>query len=251
MHKRYPSIVETLRKTYSEYELEEFYMFLDRNDMPARLGYSFMKNLLPFIYLEISEEALMKVFTEEKLYLLLSTWLEKNRLTETEEYSLLYHKVLLHQNTLCRKLLNERNFYGNRENIKLAVEKHCKGKNLLLVYDSSPYRRIKFPVKSILLELSACPHCKRDACAVIAISGNYYIQNSYAIDFVCLNCGEFSTSSEAPESWDRWRNLTKELEHPDVMLGPQNLEGLIFDKTNKHYKQLQSSAPKLVLRNKV
>jgi len=251
MQKKYLTIIKTIKATYAEYELEEFYNFLERNDLQARFEYSFRKCLLPFIYLETSEEVLAQVFAEEKLYLLLSTWLEKNRLTETEEYILLYHKVLLHRNAVSRKLLNERNFYGNRDNIKLAVEKHCKGKSLLIVQDSSPYRRIKFPVKSILLGVSTCPHCKRDACAVIGISSNYYLQNAYMFEFICLNCGEFSTSSEAPEVWDRWINLTKQMEHPDKLLTPQNLEGLIFDKTDKIYKQLTSSAPKLVLRDKV
>jgi len=251
MQNNYSTIINTIKATHWEYKLEEFYKFLDLNDMPSRLEYSFRKNLLTFIYIETHEEFLAQVFAEEKLYLLLSTWLEKNRLTETEEYCKLYHKVLLHQNTISRKFLNERNFYGNRENIKIAVEKHCKGKNLLLVSDSSPYMRIKFPVKSILLGLSTCPHCKNNTRAVIGISGNCYIQNTYVIDFVCLNCGEFSTSSEAPEIRDSWANLTKQLEHPDVMLSPKNLEGLTFDKKDKNYKQILSNAPKLTLKNNV
>jgi len=236
MYNHYSNTLKTLKKSLEEYDLDEFYKFLELNDLPSRLEYSFRKNLLTLVYLEKDEEFLLQIFVEEKLYSLLLAWLKKNRLTETKLYAPLYHKALIHFDAISKKFLNERNFYGNRDNIKLAVEKHCKGQNLLLISDFSPYKQKTFPVKSASLPLSTCNHCGKKSCATISISGDLYLENVYAIEFICLECQEFSSISSAPEVWNKWLELDKEIQHPDFLLKEKNLNGFIFDKADDYEK---------------
>lgn len=236
MYKQYSNILETINNDFLTYDLKEFCKFLELNDIPSRLEHSFRKNLLQFVYLETNEEFLMQVFVEEKLYSLLLAWLKKNRLIETQTYANLYHKALIHFDMISKKLLNERSFYGNKDNIKLAVEKYCKGQNLLLISDSSPYKQKTFPVKSAILPLATCSHCGKKSCAIISISGNLYFDNVYIIEFICLECHEFSTGSSMPEIWSKWIELDKEIKHPDFLLKDFNLNGFIFDKSDDYVK---------------
>lgn len=247
MHKQYQDILKTMTKAFQEYDLTEFFNFLDKNDMPSKLEYSFRKNLLPLINLETSEGFLMQMFVEEQLLELLLKWLKRNRLTDTKEYAELYHRVLIEHNHIKTQLLKEKNFYGNRDNIKQAVKNHCKKQNVLLVTGITDLKLNAIPMRSIEFPLYQCPHCGKKSCATIAISGNPNLEQSiYVIEFICLECRQFSYSSSAHEIWEQWIRLNKETKNPDYSLLEMNLDGLIFDKT-KEYLRIPRKAVKLVL----